>query len=710
MKRSILSIFAVLMAATMLAAPRSVDEAQQLAKQFLSNGSRYGLRAAVPSQLKLAHTALQADQQPAFYVFNKEDNGGFVVVSADDNARQILGYADAGSFNEADMPENMKVWFQRYAEEIAYAAQQSDTKIRKSLVKRAYTPIEPLLGNIKWDQGKPYNNLCPIDKTDNKRSYTGCVATAAAQIMRYWKHPVQGTGSHTDNWDNKDYGGKGSGSETANFGATTYDWDNMLESYKSGYNDDQATAVATLMYHVGISCDMCYGSDKVGGSGAFTPDMAKALYTYFKYDKGIRYIKKDYIGSKKFEEYFLIELAAGRPILMGGATTDNEGHEFVCDGVDKDGYFHINWGWGGSSNNYFALDALDPDQQGAGGAASGKGFSVDVEAVIGIQPDKGNPLSAPLVAVEYNNNGKIDYSLSPTEALKSEAITFSTSYAYNEGPSNVTSAPLRFGVYTKDSVFVKEFGAKTFSMNAQTTNYQKLSLSAKFENLEPGEYLLALIFRTNDEQPWSPIPIAGEGEYRVLRATADSIFIGNAAPTPGPGPEGDKLEVDEAFAVYHASKSYWTLVLYDKTTEVPWVQMSFDSGSDDKIAGMYDLADGVTALWLTDNESPDVKSESGQLKLKCITAETSTAYAVFDINGYFHGNDNNDYVVQATLSVSAQDDANPANAIELKDKDGSEDIENISTGNIKTLKVFRNGVLIIETENASFNILGTKLK
>ena len=708
MKRTLLSVFAVLLAATMMAAPRSVDDAKQIAKQFVSTSTN-GLRlaAANPAELKLAHTFLQADQQPAFYVFNQGNDNGFVLVSADDNARQILGYSQTGSFNEADMPENMRVWFQRLSEEMTVAAQQPAKPIRRSLVKRAITPVEPLLGAIKWDQGTPYNNLCPIDQTDNKRSYTGCVATAAAQIMRFWKHPAKGTGSHTNNWDNSVYGGKGSGSEKGDFENTTYDWDNMLEAYKKGsYTDEQATAVATLLYHVGISCDMVYGSDKVGGSGAFTNDMAKALYTYFGYDRGLRLIKKDIMGNAQFEKLFLEELAAGRPVLMGGATKKNEGHEFVCDGVNADGYFHINWGWSGSSDGYFALSALDPDKQGAGGAASGQGFSVDVEAVIHIQPDKGNPLAAPLVVIDQAN-----YTLSPESGLKTATVSFSSKYSYNYGPGNVTNGKLAFAVFKEDSTFFKDFGSRSYSIKAGGENYTSVNFSASLDGLEAGDYLFCLAYQMPNSEEWIPIGIMGEGEFKKLHVTEDSFAFGSEPTPPGPGPESN-LDVNFGYVQYDNSypDEPWTLIMFDYESQQPWVQCYFNSGSNNKISGVYDVSDGYVDVW-PDASDDDyvISSVTGQLKLSCAALETEEEYAIYRINLSFVGNDNNEYAFIGELALMAID-ANEQ-AITLKDEVESEDIENIFDNTTKSsIKIFRNGVLLIETDKAVFDIRGAKVK
>jgi len=709
MKRTLSFVFAVLVAAATMAAPRSASQAQAIAKNFLTK-NRTNIKMAKPSDLRLAHTAKMGDNN-AFYVFNNGDNAGYILISADDNTREVLGYADAGTFDENNMPDNMKVWFRHYTEEVAHAAQQPNIKRLNSTtdqlpaVKRAYTPVLPLL-KTTWDQDKPYNNLCPIDQTDNKRSYTGCVATAAAQIMKYWEYPTKGTGEHTDNWDNSIYKGKGSGSEYANFGNTTYDWANMLNKYSGSYSETQANAIATLMYHVGISCDMCYGSDKVGGSGAFTGSMAYGLLTYFGYDKGLRYIMMDLIGYSKFEQLFLAELAAKRPILMGGATKNDEGHEFVCDGVDENGYFHINWGWGGQSDGYFALSALDPEQQGAGGAASGEGFSVQVEAVIGIQPDKGNPLAAPLVDIEYDEKGNYDYQFSKTEAKKSETIKFSTNQAYNSGPADVTNAPVRFAAFKTDSTFYKEFGSNTFSMPAMGENYQTLSVSASFSGLPAGDYLFAIVFRMSDTQEWTPIAFAGEGEYRPLHVTADSVYIGK----PQGGGTSGELVVDYAGAIYDDSKADypWTLITTDQATQIPWIQFYFNSGSNNKIAGEYSLANGRAIVWLTEEDDPDIMSTDGKLKIVCLAAETEEDYALYSIKANFTDENDNEYSVNAELYVPASD--KNEQAIELKDKTGSEDIDNTTNVQIKTMKIYKNGVLMIEREGKLFNVQGAQIQ
>lgn len=723
MNRLVSSFLALVAAATLFAAPRSVNDAQDLAAQFLTSSPSAMRLATQAPQLRLAHTALTAEEQPAFYVFNADE--GFVLVSADDNTREILGYSETGSFDELNIPSNMKVWFEHYAEEVAWAANNTPQQDRFKLpaARTKITPIQPLLDDIQWNQDQPYNDLCPIDQTDNSRCYTGCVATAAAQIMRYWKHPVTGEGEHTNYWDNSgDYSGgkgKGHGAEYANFGETTYDWDNMLPKYIANnvgkpmnYDETEGLAVATLMYHVGISCDMIYGGNKVGGSGAYTYMIMTALHTYFKYDKGCEYLLLDAIGLKSFERRFMEELKAKRPILMGGGTVNNEGHEFVCDGIDKDGYWHINWGWGGTSDGYFALSALDPAQQGAGGAASGEGFSVDVEAVIGIQPDKGNPMGLPLVVID-----KKDYTFSKTTFSKGDQVSFHSDYGFSYGPADLENADIRFAVYSTDTSFIKAFGYDNFSIKAYDPYYAYVDCSGSITGLSSGDYLLAIAFRAASNQDWKPIPIIGFGEFFALNIDGNTIQIGEKAPDPEDpddpeDPEVITLEVNDAWARYNkeVTNGPWTLVVRDKTDYSPWVQFYFKSGYKNAIAGEYDLADGHCTLW-PDGNITDVQTsaQSGTLKVKCLVRETDDEYGKYRIKASFTGKDGNLYKLNTVLYVPAVDKDN--NYITLKDTEEEDAIETVVASDMpQGVKTLENGVIVIKLDEKTYNILGTQIQ
>lgn len=406
----------------------SQEEAAAIAARFTNEQPQLSRMHKAPRQasnMRLAHKALQNNsEEVAFYVFNQEGDNGFVIVSADDRtAEDVLGYNEHGSFDFAKINPNLKWWLSRYTDEITALQTMDDSEFEQPAVRKAkqVTAIPNLLVNdqgkeITWYQEEPYYNLCPMDERDNTRCLTGCVATAASQIMYMWRWPKKGTGSSSYTW--RDYLND-SGSKykdktlSANYGETTYDWDNMLPGYY-GKNATaaQKTAVATLMYHAGVAAKMGYGGDATGGSGAWTDDMGYGLKTYFgyKFDKFITMYasKTEYEQAKyadvadvtcefgvtraQFINYFNADLEAGRPIIMGGEG-DEGGHEFVCCGRDANNKFYINWGWEGSNNGYFALTALKPGSYN---------FSSNLDALVGLRPDKKD---LPMIDITWSVDG-----------------------------------------------------------------------------------------------------------------------------------------------------------------------------------------------------------------------------------------------------------------------------------------------------------------
>ena len=401
----------------------SQEEAAAIAARFTNEQPQLSRMHKAPRQasnMRLAHKALQNNsEEVAFYVFNQEGNNGYVIVSADDRtAEDVLGYNEHGSFDYSKINPNLKWWLSRYTDEITALQTMDDSEFEQPAVRKAkqVTAIPNLLVNdqgkeITWYQEEPYYNLCPMDQRDNTRCLTGCVATAASQIMYMWRWPKKGTGSSSYEWhDCKDDNCNQYWTKTlsANYGETTYDWDNMLPAYiGKNYTEAQANAVATLMYHAGVSAEMGYGGNKTGGSGAWTDNMAYGFITYFGYkiDKFITmYSKANYgdahegvpaeysVTSAKFKEYFNADLEAGRPIIMGGDGNDG-GHEFVCCGRDANNKFYINWGWEGSNNGYFALSALKPGSSN---------FSSNLDALVGLRPDKKD---LPMIDITWSVDG-----------------------------------------------------------------------------------------------------------------------------------------------------------------------------------------------------------------------------------------------------------------------------------------------------------------
>lgn len=375
--RTIISLILVLMCSGYaFAAPRTLKEAMQIARTFI--GTNAQMRHIDAARLRVAESndrlTRAADNTPAYYIINADNNAGFVIVSGDDTVRDILAYSNKGNIDYNSLPDNAKYWLDFYTEEINNAVTYGIQKDESYIETRAAKPvIAPLLGNIEWDQGDPYNLKCPV--AAGKKTYTGCGATALAMVMKYHNYPQHGIGD-------KDYT-----TETyklklgADFENTYYKWDQMQPKYSASSTDEQKNAVAELMFHCGVAMDMDYGPTE---SGAGSTSQYDALIKYFGYNPNMYFRGRDYTTSGKWESIVLQELVADRPILYSGQSSRG-GHAFVCDGSDGEGKYHFNWGWNGYANGYYALSALTP---GTGGIGAGAGTYNDQQFILcGVQPE-----------------------------------------------------------------------------------------------------------------------------------------------------------------------------------------------------------------------------------------------------------------------------------------------------------------------------------
>ena len=354
------------------AEPLTVQQAQTVAEQFVQqNATRFA--SGKNALLKLAHEAKSASGIADYYVFNRGDNAGFVIVSGDDKAVPVLGMSDNGTFDANNIPANVAWWLEQYQEQIQYLRENPEAA--RTAPKLA-TSVSPLMTST-WKQSAPYNQEIPTFRFSlgTYRPVVGCVALAMAQMMRAHNWPTTGEGSHSYYCQPTGATGK---TLTADFGNTTYQWSSMKDSYSSSAD---ATAVGTLCYHAGVAVDMQYNTAENGGSGAQIYDAAVALKTYFRYDKGLDLYLRDFYTLDTWEQMLRDELDAGCPIVYGGSTVNMYGHCFVFDGYDTDGKFHINWGWGGEYDGYFVSSVLDSGRTNAD-------FSNWQQAILGAKPDR----------------------------------------------------------------------------------------------------------------------------------------------------------------------------------------------------------------------------------------------------------------------------------------------------------------------------------
>jgi hypothetical protein len=505
---------------------RTPEEAAIIASQFISQShctpmqrmQRAAAATSMEKPVELAYTQYQINNvTPAVFIFNSHDTNKFVLVSATDNARAILGYSDNSSFDPNSIPQNMQFWLQMYADELARTEATPVLKTGqvtmvgpKRAASSSYPTIAPILGTMVWGQGEPYNNLCP--SVNGERCVTGCVATAISQIMYVHKYPTKGTGSKSYTTETHKL------NLSADFGATTYDWDNMLPYYSSGYNSTQAKAVATLLYHVGIAADMDYDPD---GSGASSSIALANLSTYFGYDKGINTLPKDFMKEEDVLNAIAADLKIGHPVYVSGATKNREGHAFVCDGMQSDGYLHINWGWYGISNGYFALSALDPEQQGTGGSASDMAFTESVEVYTGIQPDQGG-VATPLMTVD-----KLTFT-SGTEISRNAKVAISLDRLVSVGMATAAGT-LSYYIYDTNDNLIKTIPLGTFELPTGYGYRDPIDVSAAIpSNVANGNYELEVGY-TDNAGTIHPILVKGKGVLRTpITVTSSTITFGES--------------------------------------------------------------------------------------------------------------------------------------------------------------------------------------
>lgn len=332
---------------------------------LFANGKQISQNAALSAARKYSRTGqvapaknLRSDKtnNAPYYAFNLEQ--GYVIVSGDDEMTELVGYAENSFFDAENVPPQMQLWLDGYAEYVA-AVQSGKAKARKILLSDSPSVVVEPLVTTKWNQDAPFNNFAPEYTDDNnntQRCATGCAATAMAQIMKFHNWPEQGVGHYS-------YEHQSFGTISSNFSEHVYDWTNMIDRYNNGeYSNVQADAVALLMKDCGVSLNMNYGPVSGASIYSYTP----AFKNYFRYSS--RTVNRSGCETAEFTKIITDELQEGRPIIYCG-TGEDGGHAFVVDGYDTNYFLHVNWGWGGYSDGYFDMNYMDPTGLGIGGGS-----------------------------------------------------------------------------------------------------------------------------------------------------------------------------------------------------------------------------------------------------------------------------------------------------------------------------------------------------
>ena len=381
-------LFALSLALPANAGPVDAHHAGEVARAFFRNDPNSARRMA-PLQLVERYDApltKAGDLNPAFHIFNRA-GGGFVIISGDDACKPILAYSFDESFGDvAQMPDGLQDWLNDFEEQVALVRTKGVSPMVTAKAKEAWMAIEfptkaesgfkkeILHKTSSWNQGDPYNRLCPT--SGGKHGMVGCVPLAMGIIMNFFGYPAQGSGtlpSYSYSYDG--YSATIEGYELG----YPYEWEKFRDvDFHQGYTDDQANAMALLLRDVGVAAKAWYNLS-IGTDSNFWR-LIPAVIEHFGYDPNVTHLKRDYFTDEQWLDMLKGDLQ-DHPLIYA-AGNDGMGHAFVVDGYDSNNNVHINWGWGGGSNGYYSLSAFI--------LPSGADFKYAHTTVLGLVPDKGN--------------------------------------------------------------------------------------------------------------------------------------------------------------------------------------------------------------------------------------------------------------------------------------------------------------------------------
>ena len=448
-------------------------------------------------------------EQPAFYVFNADrKERGFAIVSAEGG---LLGYAEHGTFNVDSLPPQLVFWLQCYEEQVELIRSRRAVAHRAAVIRQERQPLV----KTRWDQDEPYNKLTPTFVYSGKtyQCAIGCVATAMAQVLRFWAAPVQTT-------EIPAYTSATLKKAMPALPATTFNYDIMLDNYAYNASGESADEVARLMLYCGQAAEMNYYQS----STAVTT--GRYLAQYFGMNPNYMDASRSNYSAADWDELIYQELEAGRPVIYSGSKfTSNSGHTFIVDGY-RDGLFHINWGWGGRYDGYYKLTEAEPDGGGLGAGIGKGGYNFSQSAILHIQPEATTAVERALTVTALQAE-QTTYSRNNTTENFNVPVTFGI---WNYTGGNV-SANLGVGVY-QDGVLKSVAEAFSFPVSLNNRQgYPQLSRTVSIgEGVSDGNFELKAVWRQSDSDTWKEC--LGSDVYRIaLTLSGNSLTA--ASPVIG---------------------------------------------------------------------------------------------------------------------------------------------------------------------------------
>ena len=488
------------------AQPRSVEQSAQIVYDFVLKNeiraSQERLKCVNAASSKMKRIlGTRRDDQP-FYVWVDSLTSSFLIVSGDERMKDILGYGDKGAWNDT-LPDALLDLMETYRQQ--YDLLQNG-EIQPIVTSSAISipDVAPIL-QTTWEQGAPYNDLCP------KGCPSGCVATAMSQVMKFYGYPVTGYHSFSYTSATKKY------KCSFDFASAKFDWESLQNSYPAMQFGPSATGreeVAQITYACGVSVGMDYDTE---GSGAYMSDVPYALIHFFGYNKNVSYCYRPYYQPEDWYQILCNELSEGRPVLYGGVDSKKGGHAFVIDGCNsKTGKFHVNWGWGGSYDGEYELDALNP---------TGYKFSTYQSMVINVFPQEVGNQQDVFYADQFTVSGNIEIGKTVTFTL-SDVTCFSnqSSYAVSDAKFYGT---IGVGIFDNDFRFIASMGSDSVDGLNNFYGYEKVTYNVKMVKTmfpENGTYYLApYVQSTSAETPTMIKTLGGRTDYIAITINGDEI-------------------------------------------------------------------------------------------------------------------------------------------------------------------------------------------
>jgi len=458
-----------------------------------------GVDTSALTMVRLQH----GEQEHVYSVFNDSANNAFVIMSNSGNLPEVLGYCDSSLFDGDDMPPQLRALLDEYDQIADFVPATSQVKRTSPKYASQFKASEKKLKTVPYNQGKPYNNMCPDG------SWAGCVAAAMAIVTKYHEWPSVGRGEHSYEWNGKTLG--------MDFDFD-FNWDKTLSiNYGTNpYTTEQANVIAKIFYAYGVATNMKYSTD---ASATSLSKACNALIKYFKYSPNCAYINQENIGYGNEEWMALIkkEIDAGRPIVYEGNNGTNGGHAFVIQGYRDDYYVDVNWGWGGSHNGMYLLTSLIiPDN-------SDYDFSRHHGMIVNIEPDNNETVYSPLQRVEWEWNGKEGMSFDVDTIRKNEYFNFHTGTIRNRDDKPFSGELAVALTNSEDSI--KQFiGNCVFELENGYITYRDIRCVSS-ELAIKGDRL-GLYWRYSDEDEWRPMPNDGVAESSVDAHGVDIYYNG----------------------------------------------------------------------------------------------------------------------------------------------------------------------------------------